>query len=59
MIHRDPDKCELCGICEMECGMFAINILAKEVEFVAEICDHCGDCVSICPTGALSLVKDN
>jgi len=59
MISRNPNKCELCGLCELECAMFAINIIGKEVEFVPEICDLCGNCISICPNGALSLQRDN
>jgi len=58
MINRDASKCELCGLCELECGMFAINIVGKEVEYVPEICDLCCNCVAICPNGALSMQKD-
>lgn len=58
MLRRDGDRCSLCRLCEMECGTFAINIVGDEMEYVPDVCDMCGGCVSICEDEALSLRPD-
>jgi len=63
-IERDMEKCILCGKCVRVCdeiqGVGAIDIAHRG--FVAKVstpfgkdldCEFCGQCVSICPTGAL------
>ncbi len=63
-IERDMDKCVLCGKCVRVCneiqGLGAIDITGRG--FTAKIsppfekdldCEFCGQCVSLCPTGAL------
>lgn len=63
-IERDMEKCILCGKCARVCtevqGVGAIDIANRG--FVAKVstpfekdldCEFCGQCVSICPTGAL------
>jgi predicted molibdopterin-dependent oxidoreductase YjgC len=63
-IERDMEKCILCGKCVRVCdeiqGLGAIDAAGRG--FTAKItppfekdldCEFCGQCVSICPTGAL------
>jgi predicted molibdopterin-dependent oxidoreductase YjgC len=63
-IERDMEKCILCGKCARVCvevqGVGAIDLANRG--FNAEVstafgkdldCDFCGQCVSVCPTGAL------
>ena len=56
----DPDKCNFCGLCAVECpaGIFVIKG-AEELPVMArgagEFCMNCGHCVAVCPTGAFSL----
>jgi predicted molibdopterin-dependent oxidoreductase YjgC len=64
-IERDMEKCILCGKCVRVCseiqGVGAIDIAYKG--FNAKItppfekdldCEFCGQCVAVCPTGALT-----
>jgi predicted molibdopterin-dependent oxidoreductase YjgC len=64
-IERDMEKCILCGKCVRVCdeiqGVAAIDIANRG--FMAKVsmpfekdlnCEFCGQCVSICPTGALT-----
>ncbi len=63
-IERDMEKCILCGKCVRVCdevqGLGAIDISGRG--FTAKVsppfekdldCEFCGQCVSVCPTGAL------
>lgn len=66
-IERDPNKCILCGLCVRACeevmGVGALGFVQRGFDTVvlpalgmplAETgCISCGQCVSICPTGAL------
>jgi predicted molibdopterin-dependent oxidoreductase YjgC len=65
VIKRDMEKCVLCGKCVRVCdevqGVGAIDLAYRG--FGAKVCppfekdldcEFCGQCVSICPTGALS-----
>ena len=64
-IERDMEKCILCGRCVRACseiqGVEAISIAYRG--FKAKVtpyyekdlsCEFCGQCVSVCPTGALT-----
>ncbi len=69
-IIRDVDKCIMCRRCEMMCNEFqtvgalsAVNrgfnsVVAPAFEMNLEKspCTYCGQCVSVCPTGALTEV---
>lgn len=71
-IVRDLDKCILCRRCETVCNEIqTVGVLsAKNRGFNTTIapafgdniadtdCTFCGQCVSVCPTGALSEVND-
>ncbi len=63
-VERDMEKCILCGKCVRVCeeiqGVSAIDISSRG--FVAKVstpferdldCEFCGQCISVCPTGAL------
>ena len=66
-IVRDPNKCILCGLCVRACdevmGIGALGLVNRGFDTVvmpnmhkplAESgCVSCGQCVSVCPTGAL------
>lgn len=66
-IWRDPNKCVLCGRCVTMChqiqGVGAIDYVGRGFKtqvgpgFYAGInvsgCTYCGQCVRVCPTGAL------
>lgn len=66
-IVRDMDKCIMCRRCETMCnkvqtvgalsginrGFQAVVSTAFEVDLVDSVCTHCGQCVAVCPTGAL------
>jgi formate dehydrogenase major subunit len=67
LITRNPDKCILCGLCARVCdeviGAGALGLLERgfdtEIKPALNLplkesgCISCGQCVSICPTGAL------
>ena len=67
-IVRDMDKCIMCRRCETMCnkvqsvgalsginrGFEAVVSPAFEVDLADSVCTHCGQCVAVCPTGALA-----
>ncbi len=67
-IIRDLDKCIMCRRCEMMCNDFqtvgALSAFnrgfeaavgpAFEMELEDSTCTYCGQCVAVCPTGALT-----
>lgn len=64
-ISREQDKCVLCGLCVRVCdevqGVGAIGYANRGFEakicspFERDLdCEFCGQCVAVCPTGALS-----
>ncbi len=69
-IIRDIDKCIMCRRCEMMCndvqtvgalsaikrGFDAVVAPAFEEDLVKSPCVYCGQCVAVCPTGALTEV---
>jgi len=66
-IERNPDKCILCGLCVRTCneitGITALGLVDRgfdtivKPEFGVQLeetdCIACGQCVSVCPVGAL------
>ncbi|MBQ8222205.1 MAG: iron hydrogenase small subunit [Bacteroidales bacterium] len=71
-IIRDVDKCIMCRRCENVCnniqsvgalsavnrGFMAVVAPAFEQDMVDSPCVMCGQCVQVCPVGALSEVDD-
>ncbi len=71
-IIRDPNKCILCGACVRACKEFQghavlgfANRGSKTVvqpmggrNLINTDCIFCGQCVAVCPTGALTIVSD-
>ena len=69
-IIRDVDKCILCRRCEMMCndfqtvgvlsavnrGFHSVVATAFEMNLDHSACTYCGQCVAVCPTGALTEV---
>ncbi len=67
-IVRDLDKCIMCRRCEMMCNEFqSVGALsafnrgfeaavgpAFEMDLEHSSCTYCGQCVAVCPTGALT-----
>lgn len=65
---RDMDKCVMCRRCETMCnevqtvgalsginrGFDAVVSTAFELPMIDTVCTHCGQCVAVCPTGALT-----
>jgi NADP-reducing hydrogenase subunit HndD len=69
-IIRDVDKCIMCRRCEMMCNVVqTVGVLsainrgfnsvvspAFEMNLDHSVCTYCGQCVAVCPTGALTEV---
>jgi len=67
-IIRDMDKCIMCRRCETMCndvqevgalsainrGFDSVVATAFELPLAETVCTHCGQCVAVCPVGALS-----
>lgn len=70
-IYRDPDKCILCRRCETMCnevqscgvlsaigrGFDAVVGPAFMLPLSETMCTFCGQCVAVCPTGALQEIS--
>lgn len=68
LIHRNPDKCILCGLCVRVCdevvGATALGFVDRGFDTIIKPalgdtlketdCVSCGQCVTVCPTGALT-----
>lgn len=67
-IIRDMDKCVMCRRCETMCnevqsvgalsgvnrGFTSVVAPAFEMDLEDSVCTYCGQCVAVCPVGALS-----
>jgi NADP-reducing hydrogenase subunit HndD len=71
-IIREVDKCIMCRRCEMMCnevqtvgvlsavnrGFQSVVAPAFEMNLDHSVCTYCGQCVAVCPTGALTEVDE-
>ncbi|MDD2583972.1 MAG: NADH-dependent [FeFe] hydrogenase, group A6 [Bacteroidales bacterium] len=71
-LNRDMDKCIMCRKCETVCndvqtvgalsavnrGFMSVVATAFEQDLVDSTCTFCGQCVAVCPTGALTPFDD-
>ncbi|MBU1044521.1 MAG: nitroreductase family protein [Candidatus Omnitrophica bacterium] len=62
LIHVNKQKCKADGICTKVCPIEILKMddaqgVPVAIENAEEMCINCGHCVSVCPHGALSLVK--
>lgn len=71
-VTRDPNKCILCGACVRACkeiqgkgvldfanrGSKTVVTPAFEKNMADVDCVYCGQCVAVCPTGALRIKSD-
>ncbi len=71
-IARDPNKCILCRRCEMMCnnvqsvgclsavnrGFHSVVTPAFDRDLIQSVCTFCGQCVAVCPTGALTEIDE-
>jgi len=71
-LNRDMDKCIMCRRCETICndiqtvgalsavnrGFMSVVATAFEQDLVDSTCTFCGQCVAVCPTGALTPFDD-
>jgi iron-only hydrogenase group A len=67
-VHRNPEKCILCGRCVRVCdevqgvhnlsvqhrGFHNVVAPAHEHKMLDSVCIHCGQCVNVCPTAAFT-----
>jgi formate dehydrogenase major subunit len=66
--YRNPDKCILCGLCVRVCdevmnnaalglyrrGFDTLVVPDMGAPIASSVCISCGQCVNLCPTGAIS-----
>jgi len=62
-VKIDTDKCNGCGLCKGCCAGGVLELYGeknnKKSRMIAEFpfCFSCGDCVAICPEGAIELER--
>jgi len=56
MITVDAQKCNACGRCTV-CNDSAITVENGIAKIDLELCQRCGVCASICPTGAITICR--
>lgn len=54
----DPDKCTMCGLCELYCPDNAIDIL-DYVVIDYNYCKGCFICMRMCPLDAISVEEED
>ena len=53
IVYFDPDKCDLCRLCENICEFNALKIENKQLKITQANCSGCGACTAMCPYDAL------
>ena len=54
MVSIDQNKCIGCGMCVKDC-FFGVLSLQDKKAVISGDCFHCGHCVSVCPTDAVTI----
>lgn len=55
IIKIDEEKCNGCGLCAEACHECAIGMIDGKAKLLKDdYCDGLGDCLPVCPTGAIS-----
>ena len=58
IIQIDAEKCNGCSLCTKACHECAIGMVDGKATLLREdYCDGLGDCLPVCPTGAISFVE--
>ena len=53
----DPSKCEGCGRCLFECGVYVLALDDRDKAYIARKgCVDCFLCEMVCPTHAITMV---
>ncbi len=58
-IAEYPAKCIHCESCLQACTQSAMQRKEEHVTINRELCNLCGDCVEVCPSGAITLIGTN
>ena len=53
IVYYDPEKCEMCRLCENICNFKAIEFKDNELILTQQNCAGCGACAAMCPNDAL------
>lgn len=53
VVYFDPERCDLCRLCENICMYNALKIEDKSLDIIQANCTGCGACAAMCPTNAL------
>ena len=53
VVYFDPEKCDLCRLCENICIYNALKIEDKKLDIIQANCTGCGACAAMCPNNAL------
>lgn len=58
--HRvQPDKCQGHMVCMRHCPTEAIRVKDGKAIISEELCVDCGECLSVCPSGAITVSSDS
>ena len=56
-VQINYDKCDLCGVCVVECPIGVFSIVNQQVETFDDLCLGCGYCIDVCPHDAIKVIS--